>query len=881
MRRISPVAALLALALTACGDGESPISDQSGTADTDAASADASPDAEVGEDVADAGDAGDTGALTDVGVDATDGGDVADAVDAVDAADAVDVTDVTPPPACACDLTVVCEEGCSCDIACSAEVGPLPLGPESVGMERNEVLVFDATSANGTGGRVSLYDDRFEADSSLLNRVDSPLGGGFNDVSLAADVDDDGREEAIVVTGSGVHVMDWDGTALAGRSVYTYAAPDWFDAAVGDLDHDGGRTVVVTRQTGSVVTVEVLAIGASGDAPVRASVEVPGVARHAVAVGPPTAGEQPLVHLLVTLPPAAFREPAELVSFRLEGATLSEERRVALESSLCSVGSDGRFSDDGIALLVGDMDNRPGSEIFAAAYCSVSGPEPNLAAFAWRYDGGFIGAESRGYPFVGNDVVGVARVRPLLAAGRFSAPLAEEAISRPLRPVLGWHGPGPTANYSIYDLEHSFTRDLSGGTRQVRVNGLLTGLAVRDVDRDGVDDIVASVAEAENPCGLISPCTYTGGAVVMLLSPSGPSRDRVIHDSTGWDFVDDGLVGPILAVGDFDADSIRVRSTGNAYRHISAPRINSVVAAPPTWLREGVTQDSSSATTFGITESGSTSHGGILTYGGSVSIGIGVSLYKLLELYGAVTASFGVTHSWTFENSVTVGRAITAGAAADLVSYSRVIYVSHEYEVVSHPDPEVLGELMRVDVPGPVVEATTSLVRFRADYPEDAERMIPPSLFTHTVGQPDTYGVPRSCTHETLQGRMGTGVVSAVYESPSLTDVGDAPSGSRSVSVDVETQTEQGVDAVFEVGGVIGGALVVGGSITAYVGGGYSYRTTIGSGASYTGTVGVITEGYGPDTRFQWGLCLFHWADDADEPQHASYPVVTYVVDQY
>lgn len=309
-------------------------------------------------------------------------------------------------------------------------------------------------------------------------------------------------------------------------------------------------------------------------------------------------------------------------------------------------------------------------------------------------------------------------------------------------------------------------------------------------------------------------------------------------------------------------------------------QINAVVAAPPNWLRDGVTHASGSETSFGQTESEGVAHGGTLSYGGSVSVGIGVSAYDVLQLYIEFYAAFGVTHSWTFENATTLGQAINAGELSDLVSLSRAIYVLYEYEVVSHPDPEMIGRTMTIDDVDSVVQATIGLDRFYATIPH-AELLIPPGLLTHTVGEPDTYDRPRTCTREALQTRIGSGAVSAVYESPSLTDVGDAPSGSRTISVEVSEQTEFGTDVTFEVGTTVGGALVVEGAATAYVGGGYAYRNTVGSSASFTGSVGVISDGYDLDTRFQWGLCLFHWADQPGDAVYASYPVVTYVVDQY
>jgi hypothetical protein len=872
---------LLLMWFSACGDTaeEGPDETDSRTGgDTSDDGPDAGSDADASFDMPDFLDVGADGGDA---ADLYDGGDVADASDAGDAHDladasSADAVDTGAGAVCECDTSEFCEEACACDVACTAAIGEAPLGPDSVGLERNELLLFHRLNTGENVTRASLYEDASAGAAVRHPRLwtgapeDLNLSQftetGLRPLGLAADVDDDGRDEAIIVTSTGVSVADWNGVSVAYRSVYTYPAAEWFDAATGDLDYNGGRILVVSRQVGDVVTVDALNIAATGDAFLRATVEVPGAVRHAVAVGAPSAGERPLVHLVTTQTPAVFREPVTLQQLRLEDDALVEERSLPLDA-ICAVGSSSSIPDDGISVLVGDLTPTPGNELFITAYCPQSGSWPQLRAAVHDRDGVLRRWARVGGEITSDAYTSTGRVRPLAALGHFSRLPTEPGTLRYADAVVAWNDSDGYPRVSTFTLHTGGPQDFTGNGagRLIETDGVVTGLAMRDLNSDGVDELITS-----------SRHLFDSRVVAWHADERLTATVLNLEESSG------DPSGPLLVVGDFDGDSIRVRATGNVYRWVTGWDVNAVIAAPPTWQREGVSQAGGSETSFGESSSEGVSHGGVLTYGGSISVGVGVSFYKLVELYGYLTASFGITHSWTLGETTTYASALTAGPEADLVAYSRAIYVSHEYEVVSHPDRELIGERMTIDEVDSVVQTTSSLERFWATVP-NATELVPRTLLAHTVGRPDTYDAPDSCNANALNARIGQGVVSDPYESPSLRQVGDAPGGYGTLSVDVETQKEEGVDGVFEVGFEAGGALVVGGWITGYVGGGFSYRKTVGSGATYTGSVGVISEGYGLDTRFHWGLCLFDWAnrEGEGEGRAASYPVITYVTQPY
>lgn len=314
--------------------------------------------------------------------------------DAADVADTADVTDPVDPTVCECDTSVFCEEGCACDVACGAEIGEAPLGVESVGIERNEMLLFHANATGDGLNRMSLYDDgaaggapRFpilQAAAVTTGGVATESESIMRPMALTGDVDNDGRDETVVVSATDVSVVDWDGTSLTMRIAYRHEATEWFDAALGDLANNGGRLLAISRQAGDVVTAEVLDLSGGGDAIVRATTEVTGVSRHALAIGARAVGEPSILHLLTTPTWTGIREPGTMHLFALEGEELSAVESVEVPG-LCSTLSQVDNTGDGMTLLVGEIMQFPArNEWFVAEYCPAA--ESSGAVLASFYD---------------------------------------------------------------------------------------------------------------------------------------------------------------------------------------------------------------------------------------------------------------------------------------------------------------------------------------------------------------------------------------------------------------------------------------------------------------------------------------------------------------
>lgn len=883
--------AALAGAVVGCGGGDSEggdtgagggssVIDGGGDAKGDAA-ADAS-DAET-----EGGDAGTPDA--DAGADAVD--DVSSDGDASDdgAADAGSVL-------CACDTTDLCDQGCSCDIACSITPGKPPLGGDAMLFDRAEVAVYFPSAPGGSIDRATLFDDGYTGQGGPTPPFEQLLAPtarsaiAVRPVAFSSDLDGDGRDEPVLVGTSGVVVDDWDGTALASRTVYTYPTTGWFDGAAGDLDGDGGRELVVSHQYGDMLTIDVLSVGTTGTATLRASTTLTGVARHAITVGRAKAGDPAEVFALVAgtgLP--GTLESLKVHAFTLAGATLTEGTLVDLKG-LCLVPSAQTPIDDGMAIAVGNLDADPESEIAYAVYC---GGELNVAAHdpGLPYERAWINP-----PSFDPDTIDRGAFRPLLAIGRLgpNALSAQRIAVGTTRAASGSNNRGPIGSVTVLAINPNISGlyvEAGSDIGPYNQHSVLTGLAVRDVDRDGRDEIVTASTNVDAvQQGLPGPCTTSSlscsvnetGVAVRVYEHDFGGAPVELFDSTGQSGPN-GVVGPgvVVAAGDLDADGVRVRSTGNVYLHTGRPFVNAVLAAPPTWIGvPGVVQADGSGTSFGITNTSSTADSHNISASASVTVSAGAN-FGIVEASASISASVEFSQSSTFEQSISYGKETSVGPDADLVLFRAIPYASYEYEVVSHPDPAEIGQMITIDVPGTMIDTVRTLADFRAEYGTEADAAIPPGLLGHTIGDPSTYPDTSGCTQPAIAARVGTGIVSAVYASPTLVDVGKASSGTNTQTIGMGQQTSSSTDVNLSVEMSVGvGAGGVSIETSAGIGVGWSHETTVGKDVSYSGTVGFLSQGYDQNTRYTWGLCVFHFADAA-QPKYGAYPVVDYVVHEY
>lgn len=816
----------------------------------------------------------------------------ASAPDAADAsiadaspADAVAPLDAAPPPplpTCTCDVTALCDTGCSCDLACGQTVGPPPAGADATIFDRAEVALYYSGGGAGPLDTVTLFDDAFTGTGGVTKPYAQLLAPTthvsitYPPVSLAADVDNDGRDDAVIVTPLRIYVESWTGSTMISRIVHTYAsAPTSFDAAVGDLLNDGSRLLAVSRLDGTTLTVEIYGVPPTGDAALLTSTTLPNVRTHAITIGR-DAGNQP--NQLYVLTGATGGLGATSSKQTVQRYMLSAGHLVAGDATAMVNGCDINSTDpqtNGSAIAVGSLTAGAPSGIAVATYCDDG--SLNLTTYDPAYTGSpdHIRSTHNGTPTLPTalqttDFQTGRVVRPYLAIGSTALSGGKPAVllgatSSSYQATIGAYAPGSATD--IY------------ADSKVTINvatGILTGMALRDSNRDGVPEVFASGLSTTAPLPINPPpAVNVNGYFVMKVDQTLDPTTLVTIASGAQSGQLTSSPGPAISVGDFDADSIRVRATGKTYAFLGFPFINAVIAAPPTWLGKDGVEQVQGFTTFGTSNSTGTSDSHTLNATVSVATSGG-------EDFGIVEFGYGfkttVDYSSGTSTSTTTsyGTQTTVGPTDDVVLFRVVPYVAYEYVVLSHPNPTQIDTKIRIDVPSRLIETTASIDEFRKHYGSDADVYVPPGLLKHTVGDPTTYPGEGTCTIEVLTDSVGVSgaTISDVYVTSPLSP-GQSGSTVNAASVDVSTQTgtSTSVDLTFEanVEAEIADFKL---DVSAGVGQGWTHETTVGKDVTYQGGAGDFISGYSQDTSYEWSLCVFNFTN----PTYGAYPVISYTV---
>lgn len=782
---------------------------------------------------------------------------------------------------CACDVTELCDQGCACDLACSALPGNAPLGKDLSTWGRAEIATYLPSALNGPVNRVTLFDDGYvAADGGLPKAYPTLLGPETRPdmaalpIAFGADVDDDGRDEAILATPTDVIVEDWNGTALAPRTVHSYPSAKFWDVAAGDLDYDGGRELVASHQVGTDLTLDVLSLGPTGAATVRATTTLNGVSRHGITIAPEKVDGAP--ELWVLTGDGKTPETISIRRYTLSGNTLTAGTSLTFTSDCYNPAPDVAMS-----IAVGNLDTDTDNEIATAIFCKTAGEAVRVL------DPLDPAKPADRKKALGNSTIPAPNQKPFLAIGKFGP--KPQDVGQVVVAEITTSGD----NHDVYGLVHLLRiqgplLNDAGALGTTEGDSMITGMNVRDLTRDGYDEIVVSRKHIEmswnsQACYLANPCfPHDNGYRVTVYQPNSSPGSTVVFDDVAQNAGPDASgPGPVVAVGDFDADSLRVRATGKIYQHVARPLVNAVLAAPPTFIaKPGVTQVEGSQTSFGVGTSNTTSDSFNISARAAITISAGLDI-DIASIGIAATASAEVTYGMSFAATESYGQETTVGPDTNLVVYRLPIYVSHEYQILSHPDPKQIGKLVLVDVPSAFIDTVRTLEGFRQDFCELADEIVPPTLFQHAIGDPFSYPAFGSCYDYKIEQRVGTGKATYVYQNPTLVDVGQATSGAKTQSISLATQTGQSGGLALGVDGQVSGSIIVGGSVSVGLGASYTHETVIGKDVTYSGTVGYLSSGYDPSTRYQWGLCVYNYSRTVGVAQVANYPVVDYVVTGY
>jgi len=381
-------------------------------------------------------------------------------------------------------------------------------------------------------------------------------------------------------------------------------------------------------------------------------------------------------------------------------------------------------------------------------------------------------------------------------------------------------------------------------------------LAVLDDDRDGNDEIVVTWAESSY---------YESNVKRTRIASTFKSNYYFLEEAGTWsDEVGGEPSNPMLVAGDFDGDNMKVEYTGEHWLSLPDPMIIVAMAAAP--AQDGIIQNvDETETAYGTAVSEGTSE----THEVGVSAGVTLSFeagdpFNIIEASASVTLETEFTKTDTTAEMTTYGTSLAGNFPYDYVIFQGTLYNCYEYRILAHPDPEVVGTSMSIDVP-----VKTKVFKWTVDFFNDNNgygRDIGAETFMHTPGDVASY--PSIDDKDAIMAQY-TGWQTAAMSvgqgnSQSTTYISLAEEQTTGESLSIGVSTSAGL----KVGGV-GMEFSVGYSNTDI------YEITIGSETSYEGTVGDIEAANWTDYNYDFGMFVYNFTRD----DGMSYQVINYWVE--
>ncbi len=318
---------------------------------------------------------------------------------------------------------------------------------------------------------------------------------------------------------------------------------------------------------------------------------------------------------------------------------------------------------------------------------------------------------------------------------------------------------------------------------------------------------------------------------------------------------------------EINGDTASLRLSGGSYRYLlTEPIILAALAAAPCATDLG--QDLSSCRTGYGTRNidGQTSTSGV---GAIVNVSVG---YDGTSPAGGGVSAVNVRNEWkryttdAYRTEISVTR--ETGPIEDTVIFTTVPYDIWTYEILSHPQSDLIGDSIEVRLPREPLLLMTTREIYNSTTDSEAVK-VDEAVFGHTPGDPGSYPSPAD---KTVLLNRWPGV-----ESPG-TRVG-LNTGRQTVLIENFTETTRGESysfrATFTARTSIGGFFIEG-----EVGAGFDtdITTTRGEGTIYLGQVAEI----GPDQpigkSYEYGLFAYFYDPPGVAPP---FEVLNYWVDDF
>jgi hypothetical protein len=407
-----------------------------------------------------------------------------------------------------------------------------------------------------------------------------------------------------------------------------------------------------------------------------------------------------------------------------------------------------------------------------------------------------------------------------------------------------------------------------------------------DVTGDGREDVISYVQWRDeiSVWALTGPdaATATWGKPMSIPTGFANGQTRIF---------------PIIVPCNVDPDGLSLRYSEGEYRLVfTEPIIMAALAASP--CQAGLNQNVDACrTTYGGAESqragvdGTVSVRASTWVGGDVEIfGFGASARETVT----ATASFSAGRAYELEQTIEY----TTGPMEDTVICTTLPIDQYTYTVLSHPDPEMIGKQVVINMPRTPVTLQVEREFYNASTPADAFK-VGGNVFLHTPGQIDTY--PTEGDADALIDTGGLGHLGPLGElvdlagealgpiaerllgrglkSDRAVGVGATNGGESSIEIRFTESTDYRagaeIDYEFEAEATAPG-VVVGGSIGGSVEAGLSWGNS--SSTIYRGTVGDISPDDFAGNGYRYGL--FTYIYNYGDPSRQQFEVVNYWVER-
>ncbi len=438
----------------------------------------------------------------------------------------------------------------------------------------------------------------------------------------------------------------------------------------------------------------------------------------------------------------------------------------------------------------------------------------------------------------------------------------------------------------LYNLPYSEflpSNSTVGGTVSNASSNMVTG----DVTGDGREDVIVFMQWTSEirVWGLIGPAIETAqwSQAIALDTMRYNGQTKVF---------------PIIVPCNVDKDGLALKYSDGEYRFVfTEPILIAALAAAP--CAEGIGQNTDACVTaFGQTEGQEGGIDGTVTVSASTFVafeakdpffGIGAGASQRLT----ASASFSASQAYQLEETIE----FTTGPMEDTVIFTTVPLDQYTYEIVSHPDPDLVGETVVINLPRSPITLQVEREFYNQSVAEGSFT-VGSNVFLHTAGDLNSY--PTEADADVL---IDTGGLAHLGPLGELVDsvgealgpiaerlLGNGLKTSRSATVGQgggQTSTEirfsestsyrAGAEISYESEvSVSAGGATVGTTIGGSLGAGISWGTS--SSTVYRGTVGSIDADNFSDNVFSFGL--FTYIYNYGDPSKQQFEVINYWVDR-